>query len=161
MEVVGQCEGNSREDEVGVLCEGEVSGGSSNVRNMTRARDDECFGDNAHKEQRNGSLSHAREKIARVNVCEVRCTVHTPRDLQGISWKQETPCKKNEINGSPPTLRRSTGIAIHVHAVDEEAGEFDHTFLKWPLSSLAARQDRRIAWLFSLLSQVLAFTASK
>ena len=47
LEVV-QCEGNNREDEVGVLCEGEVNGGSGNVRNMTCARDDECFGDNAH-----------------------------------------------------------------------------------------------------------------
>ena len=45
---VGQCEGNNRENEVGVLCEGEVSGASGNVRNMTRVRDDECFGDNAH-----------------------------------------------------------------------------------------------------------------
>ena len=48
-------EGNNREDEVGVLCEGEVSGGSSNVRKMTCARHDECFGDNAHKEQCNVS----------------------------------------------------------------------------------------------------------
>ena len=70
---MGQCEGNNREDEVGVLCEGEVSGGSSNVRNMTFARDDECFGDIV-------SLSHAREKFARVN----ECTVYTPRRFQGI-----------------------------------------------------------------------------
>ena len=44
---VGQCERNNREDEVGVLSVGEVSGGSSNVRNMTCARDDDDFGDNA------------------------------------------------------------------------------------------------------------------
>ena len=30
-----------------------------------------------HKEQCNVSLSHAREKIVRVNACEVRCTVYT------------------------------------------------------------------------------------
>ena len=32
VEMVDQCEGNNREDEVGVLCEGEVNDGSSNVR---------------------------------------------------------------------------------------------------------------------------------
>ena len=37
-------------------------------------RDFECFGDNAHEEHRNVSLSHAREKFARVNACEVRCS---------------------------------------------------------------------------------------
>ena len=77
VEVVGQCEGNNREDEVGVLCQGGVSGGSSNVRNMTCARDGECFGDNAHKEHFNLSFSHAREKFALVSACEVRCTVYT------------------------------------------------------------------------------------
>ena len=61
--MAGQCEGNNREDDVGVLCEGVVNGGSSNVRNTTCARDDECFGDNAHEEHCNVSLSHAREKL--------------------------------------------------------------------------------------------------
>ena len=37
--MVGQYEGNSSEDEVGELSVGEVSGGSSSVRNMTCARD--------------------------------------------------------------------------------------------------------------------------
>ena len=75
--------GTTEKVQVGVLCEGEISGGSSNVRNMTCARDDERFGDNAHKEHNNVRLSHAREKIARVNACEVRCTVGTTRRLQG------------------------------------------------------------------------------
>ena len=60
--MVGQCAGNNREEEVGVPCQGGVSGGSSNVRNMTCGRDGECFGDNAHREHFNLSLSHAREK---------------------------------------------------------------------------------------------------
>ena len=55
--MVGPCEGKNREDEIRVLCQGEVSGGSRNVRNMTCARDDECFGENAHKEHCNVSLS--------------------------------------------------------------------------------------------------------
>ena len=38
VEVVGWCEENKREDEVGVLS-GEVSGGSSNVLNRRCARD--------------------------------------------------------------------------------------------------------------------------
>ena len=44
---------------------------------MTSVRDDEYFGDNAHKEHCNASLNnlslepHAREKVARVSACEV------------------------------------------------------------------------------------------
>ena len=68
--MVGQCGGNNREDEVGVLCENEVSGGSSNVRNTACARDGECFG-NAHKRELEKLEPHARKKIARVNACEV------------------------------------------------------------------------------------------
>ena len=47
---------------MGVLCQSGVSGGSSNVRNMTCARDGECVGDNVHKEHFNLSLSRARQK---------------------------------------------------------------------------------------------------
>ena len=43
------------------------------MRNMTCARDDECFGDNSHKEHCNVSLSHAREKFARA--MRARCGV--------------------------------------------------------------------------------------
>ena len=50
VEVVGQCERNNREDEVGVLCEGEVSGGSSTVLNMACVREDVSFRENAHKD---------------------------------------------------------------------------------------------------------------
>ena len=50
VEVVGQCEGNSREDEVGVLCEGDVSGVSISVRNVACERGDESFRESAHKE---------------------------------------------------------------------------------------------------------------
>ena len=67
--------GNNREDEARVVSVGEVNGGSSNVRNMTCARDDESFGDTAHKEQCNVSLSHTREKFARVIACDVKCTI--------------------------------------------------------------------------------------
>ena len=63
VEVVGQCERNNREDEVGVLSVGEVGGGSSNVWNMTRARGDEPSRESAHKERCNVSLSHARENL--------------------------------------------------------------------------------------------------
>ena len=56
VDVVGLCDGNNREDEVGVVCEGQIRGGSSNVRNMTCGRDDECFGDNAHKAHCNVSF---------------------------------------------------------------------------------------------------------
>ena len=104
VEVVGQCEGNNREDEVGVLCEGGVSGGSSNVRSMTCARDDECVGDNAHKEHCNVSLSHAREKIARVNSFEVRSTVYNSRRSEGnrhFLWAKRL-VKMNSMVVLPP-----------------------------------------------------------
>ena len=48
--VVGQCEGNSGEDEFGKLCEGDVSGGSISMRHMECARGDESLRENAHKE---------------------------------------------------------------------------------------------------------------
>ena len=38
---------------------------------MICARDDDYFRDNAHEEHCNVSLSHAREKIARVSACGV------------------------------------------------------------------------------------------
>ena len=83
VDVVGQCERNNREDEVGVLCEGEINGGSSNVRNMGCARDDECFW--KQRTQRTlqcelGKLElHAREKFARVNACEESVLFNTSR----------------------------------------------------------------------------------
>ena len=68
--MVGQCERNSGEDEFGVLFESEVSGGSISVQNMARARDDESFRENAHKEHCNTSCQkletpepHARENF--------------------------------------------------------------------------------------------------
>ena len=54
--VVGQCEGNSREDEFGVLCEDDVSGGSISVRNMACARDSESWRENAQKEHCKANL---------------------------------------------------------------------------------------------------------
>ena len=63
---------------------GEVSGGSSNVRDMACAREDECFGDNAHKEHCKASLknlSHTHEKFARVNACEVS-VLFTPNEFR-------------------------------------------------------------------------------
>ena len=44
MQVVVRVEAKSREDEVGVLSADEASGGVSNVRNVTCARDDDDFG---------------------------------------------------------------------------------------------------------------------
>ena len=55
-EEVGQCEGNSREDEFGVLCEGDVSGGSISVRNMACARESESWRENAQKEHCKATL---------------------------------------------------------------------------------------------------------
>ena len=93
--VAGQCEGNNREDEVGVLCDSEVSGGSSNVRNMACARDDECFVDKAHKEHCNVNFKklepRAREKFARVNACEVSVLCTPPVARKGIAIL----CKRN------------------------------------------------------------------
>ena len=86
VEVAGRCEGNKREDEVRVLSVGESSGGSSNVRNMTCARDDESLGDNAHKRTLQCELEkrepHARDtsgcRSERKNTstahCISRCT---------------------------------------------------------------------------------------
>ena len=74
----------SREDEVRVLCESEVSGGSSSLRNTACARDDECFGNNADKEHCKVSLnnlSHTHEKFLR--------TVYTVSDIVErnlVSW---------------------------------------------------------------------------
>ena len=45
-----QFERNSSEDQIHVLCEGAVSGGSSNVRNMAWERGESSFWDDAHKE---------------------------------------------------------------------------------------------------------------
>ena len=48
--MVRKCEENSGKDEFGVLCEGDVSGGSISMRNMECARGDESLKENAHKE---------------------------------------------------------------------------------------------------------------
>ena len=54
--VVGQCDGNNREDEVGVLCEGEVNGGSARCETWHAREMMNVFGDNnAHKEHCNVS----------------------------------------------------------------------------------------------------------
>ena len=72
VEVVGQGEGNNGEDEFGMLCKGDVSGGSINVRNMACVRDDESLRENAYKEHCNVSckklnnLSRTNEKKLRV-----------------------------------------------------------------------------------------------
>ena len=126
-EVAGQSEGNNRGDEVGVLCEGEVSGGSSNVRNIACARNDACFGDKNTQRTLQCELEklepHAREKFARVNACLVRCTVRIPVAHNGNRhFLRAKLLEKNGINGSPLTLRRSTKIATD----EEEEGEFDH-----------------------------------
>ena len=66
--------GNNREDEVGVLCESEVSGGSNNVRNMTlRAR---WWAFRRQRTQRTLQCELERlephtRKLARVTACEV------------------------------------------------------------------------------------------
>ena len=89
----GQCEGNNREDEVGVLCECEVSGGSSNVRH-TCARDHECFGDIAHKDHCDVSLSHARKKIAESVRRAVHCLHHPSLTCESPFPVSETPCEQ-------------------------------------------------------------------
>ena len=50
-----------------------------------------------HKEQCNVSLSHAREKIVRVNACEVRCTVHKPRPQH---WTRMHPAVESTFRGA-------------------------------------------------------------
>ena len=45
--MVGQCEGNSSEDEFGVLCGGVAGAGSITVRNVTCARNDKSFREKA------------------------------------------------------------------------------------------------------------------
>ena len=127
MELVGQCEGNNREDEVGVLCEGEVRGGSNNVRIMTCARDNECFGDNGHKEHCNVNLSHARENVARVNGCEVKRTVYTPRRLQkNRHFLRAKPLARiKNCNQWQSSYFEEVQDCDPVRA-DEEESEFDH-----------------------------------
>ena len=125
VEVVGRCEGNNREYEVGVLSVREVSGGSSNVRNMTCAREDECVGDSALKEHGNVSLSHAREKIASVSA------LHPPSLNRESSFPvRETNCKKKShyAQYSCHSLddHQEDGSEEDHHTDDEGEGEFDH-----------------------------------
>ena len=77
--MVVRLERNSTEDEVGMLCESELSGGSSNVRNMTARETVNVL--EQHTERCNLS-PHAR-KICACGVLEVRCAVYTLRRFQG------------------------------------------------------------------------------
>ena len=70
VEVVVQCEGNSSEGDVEVVCEGAVSAASSNVRHMA-SEERIPFEMPRTKNHCNACLSHAREKFSRVNACEV------------------------------------------------------------------------------------------
>ena len=68
-------------------------GGSSKVRNITCARDNDYFGRQHTKKMQLVRLSHARETCA-CDAFEVRCSVYTFRRLQGKSPlpASEKPC---------------------------------------------------------------------
>ena len=89
VDVAGQCEGNSGEDEAGKLCESDVTRGSISVRNMRCVRGDESFRENAHKEHCNVSLKklepHTQENFARVNACEASVLFTSPVAYKGIA----------------------------------------------------------------------------
>ena len=122
MEVVGQCDGNNRED-VGVLCKSEVSGLSSNVGNMTCARDDDCFENNADEEHCNVSFSPARENFARVAACEVRCTVYTVDTM--TRPRHEDPSNKRQKTGHWKT---TTEEQIFTNTIDIRDMSLDPRF---------------------------------
>ena len=54
----------------------EDRGGSSKVRNMSCARDDECFWETTQKENAACALEPRARKICACDACEVRCTVY-------------------------------------------------------------------------------------
>ena len=104
------------------------------------------FGDNAH------------QKIARVSACEVRCTVYThTRRSQGNRLLQIN----FEINGcfsyfeeGPPRLR-SCPLPMKTKVNLTMLANSTATLLDDVLGMASGESGRRIAWLFSLLSQVL------